>query len=173
MAGQFDADARVFYIPSWWRWNPPENQNVLRGNLKDLSEIPPSALCEAFARNVETLPATLRETFVECCRLRLPKRSPIQEQKQEQKQRTGSGTGTRAARGVAVAPDTPKPKGKEGTEENHLITVARQVLKLTNPNAPLDHLLDTFSSLHHGSYTRAEANQALSVALSEHRALST
>lgn len=35
----FDAKARVTYIPSWWRWNPPENANVMKGSLKELNEI--------------------------------------------------------------------------------------------------------------------------------------
>jgi hypothetical protein len=76
----FDADARVFYVPSWWRWNPPENENVLKGNLKALSEIPPSKLADGFARNTETLDETLRPTFMECCQRHLPRRLPNQEQ---------------------------------------------------------------------------------------------
>ena len=38
---QFDADARVLAIPSWWRWNHPDHDKVLIGNLKDLSQLPP------------------------------------------------------------------------------------------------------------------------------------
>ena len=77
---RFDAEARVFYIPSWWRWNEPENPNVLKGNLKALSEIPPCGLVDAFSRNLETLPETLHETFIEGCTIRLSKRPPNQEQ---------------------------------------------------------------------------------------------
>jgi hypothetical protein len=29
----FDSVARVTYIPTWWRWNPPENVNVMKGSL--------------------------------------------------------------------------------------------------------------------------------------------
>lgn len=43
---QYDADARVIYIPSWWRWNPRENENVLKGNLKDLNDIPSRGLVD-------------------------------------------------------------------------------------------------------------------------------
>ncbi len=25
----FDGAARVFYIPSWWRWNPPDHDKIL------------------------------------------------------------------------------------------------------------------------------------------------
>ena len=60
---RFDPDARVFYIPSFWTWNPPENPKVLKGCLKDLNEIPPSPLIDTFANNLDTLPENLWETF--------------------------------------------------------------------------------------------------------------
>ena len=75
----FDAAARVFFIPSWWRWSPPENVNVMKGSLKDLNEIPPCGLVDAFARNLQTLPQTLHETFLEGLRQRLRKPSRNQE----------------------------------------------------------------------------------------------
>ena len=92
---QFDNDQRVFYIPSWWRWNQPTNPNILIGNLKALSEIRPSALVDAFAQNLQTLPETFHETFIECCvnvhlnhpRIRI---------------RTGSLTGARERAGAGV-----------------------------------------------------------------------
>ena len=76
----FDCGARVLYIPSWFRWNPPENINVMKGNLKDLNEIHHSALVEAFARNLDAVPETLRQTFVEGLRERYPQRSLTQYQ---------------------------------------------------------------------------------------------
>ncbi len=36
---EFDNVNRVVYIPTWWKWNPPENPNVLKGNLNDLQEV--------------------------------------------------------------------------------------------------------------------------------------
>jgi hypothetical protein len=57
----FDARARVVYIPTFFNWNPPENANVMKGSLKDLNEIPPCGLIDAFAANIETLPETLRQ----------------------------------------------------------------------------------------------------------------
>jgi hypothetical protein len=87
---QFDAEARVFYIPSWWRFNMPENSNVLKGNLKDLNEIPFCALIEAFTENREMLPSSLHETFKEGCALHLGQRLRKQEQEQEQEQKNPS-----------------------------------------------------------------------------------
>jgi hypothetical protein len=95
----FDKRSRVLFIPSWFRFNPPENVNVMKGSLKDLNEIPPCGLLDAFGQNLETLPETLRETFVEGLRQRLPKGMPNQEQYQEQNQKTGTET-HRASRGA-------------------------------------------------------------------------
>ena len=53
---QFDPDARVIYLPNWWRWNTSVNTNILLGNLKDFSEIPTCGLAEAFAQNTAYLP---------------------------------------------------------------------------------------------------------------------
>jgi hypothetical protein len=82
----FDAHARVLYIPSWWRWNPPANANVMRGSLKDLKDVPPCSLVITFAQNLETIPETLREAFRQGLAERFPKGTPIQEQYQEQYQ---------------------------------------------------------------------------------------
>lgn len=124
----FDIDARVFYIPSWWRWNPPQNDNVLKGNLKDLNEITPCALAEQFARNLGTLHERFHQTFVECCRQRLGQRSPIQDQdqylerKQEQEQRA-----SRAA--------------TNGAHDEDLLTIATNLCR-DHPTAQLEYLVD-------------------------------
>jgi hypothetical protein len=82
----FDKGSRVIWIPSWFKWNPPENENVMKGSLKDLNEIPPCGLLDAFSRNLGTLPETLRETFIEGLRQRLPNGIRNQDQDQDQKQ---------------------------------------------------------------------------------------
>ena len=84
----FDAGSRVFYIPTWWRWNPPDHVHILEGNLKDLSEIPPCGLVDAFVQNLAYLSPKLHGTFVEACSIRLAKASgdQYQDQKQNQKQ---------------------------------------------------------------------------------------
>lgn len=175
----FDADARVFYIPSWWRWNTPENANVLKGNLKDLNEIPPCGLVDAFARNLETLPETLHQTFVEGCRIRLLEPSPIQEQyqgseseKQEQEPALRRGG---APRRLCLSLKAQNGEKQEVGKAGMLISIARETLKLTNPRAPIDELVDAFrcTAGHMGkvpTFTKAEAISALNAALSERRA---
>lgn len=143
----FDADALVMFIPSWWRWNRPDNENVLRGNLKDLSEIPPCALADAFATNVAYVPANLREMFIETLRERLPRRPPTQDQDQDQDQ--DQEAGTRAARGEpgAGAPVPSPPKKESGEESSEkglkLQIAAREALNLNGWNASTDDQLDT------------------------------
>lgn len=83
---QFDAQARVMYIPSWWEWNRPENANVLRGALTDLGEVPESDLRDQWRETTANVCETYRVTFPERSPQRYPQRTPIQEQEQEQEQ---------------------------------------------------------------------------------------
>lgn len=60
---QFDEEGRVLWIPTWWRYNAPENANVLKCALKELPELPDTSLLLAFAGSVEHLPANLHTLF--------------------------------------------------------------------------------------------------------------
>jgi hypothetical protein len=163
----FDNDARVFYIPSWWRFNKPDNQNVLVGNLKDINEIPSCGLVDIFAANVAYVPEHLRGTFMETLRERLPKRSPTQDQEQFQEQKTGSGN--RAARGSAGAdapawPPQKKNAGKESSVDEKLQDAARKAIEMNGRNASKDVLLDTMHTVVPSeliNFTEAEGLAAL------------
>ena len=128
----FDAEARVLYIPSWWAWNRPENNIVLAGNLKDFNEVPPCALTEAFACNLETLPQTFHQTFAEGTAQRLRQGSSNQKQelylKQEKKQRAARGEGSE--RTLVTTP----------TRDERLRYRTRNP-KEPRTNAPLDELV--------------------------------
>lgn len=80
---KWDREQRVLYFPTWWKYNPPENPNVLKGNLTDLEDLPETPLLKEFYANETYLNEELRETFRE----RYPKPSPNQEQEQEQEQK--------------------------------------------------------------------------------------
>lgn len=162
----FDADARVFYIPSWWRWNRPDNVNVLRGNLKDLSEIPPCALVEAFAANLEYVPVDLRQTFIETLRRRLPERPPTQDLSQYQYQETGA----RAARGSAGAgaPMSLSVENQRGNDKDEKLRAAAHTVVRDTPNKCEAYQVDAVLSMCSG--TKAEAIEALHVARLERRA---
>lgn len=87
---EWDAKARVLYLPTWWRYNHPENVNNVIGNLKDLDDLPETSLLERFSTNTICLSECLVETFTQTLSKRSPqrflKRSPSQEQEPEQKQ---------------------------------------------------------------------------------------
>jgi hypothetical protein len=94
---RWDPAARVLYIPSWWKYNRPENVSHLIGCLKDLHEVPTSPLLDAFSTNGLTLDPGLRDVFEKEIRhildtsgTPLPPRAahsvPQQEQEQEQEQ---------------------------------------------------------------------------------------
>jgi hypothetical protein len=163
----FDAGARVFYIPSWWRWNPPENENVLKGNLKDLSEIQPSGVVDAFTRNLETLPSTLHQTFVECCRIRLPQPSSTQEQYQGAQQESGSGAREPRPRVRRSGNVHPIGKAEAGTDRSIAMDgVVRALMHVTDAGADLDYLLNAFGEIAlrdsaTKDYTKSEALAAL------------
>jgi hypothetical protein len=170
----FDARARVFYIPSWWRWNPPENINVIRGSLKDLNEIPPCSLVEAFALNTDTLPdtkdkegRTLRGTFIECLAQRLPQRPGNQYQEQEHLSGTGTGTPRVARRRLRTG------EGPNGKPTSTALKIAREALE-GMPRGSIEGLTDAFHSIRNGQYsaekfTDAEIRDAIHYALSEGR----
>jgi len=72
----FDERLKVLLIPKWFRYNEPENRNVLVGNLKDLDELPDSALIVEFAKCDEELRQTYRQTFRERIAKRLANVTP-------------------------------------------------------------------------------------------------
>jgi hypothetical protein len=84
---KWDETFRVLYLPTWWKYNPPENCNNVVGNLKDLDDVPKSDLIDLFRENLDYLAENLRETFTQTLAKRYPqrypKRSPSQEQEQD------------------------------------------------------------------------------------------
>ncbi len=81
---EWDEGSRVVYIATWWKYNTPENPNVVIGLLKDVDDIPETRLLSRFSSNFAYLPENLHETFTQTLAKRYPKPSPNQEQEQEQ-----------------------------------------------------------------------------------------
>lgn len=166
----FDADAKVFYIPSWWKWNKPENANVIKGALKDLNEVPPCSLVDAFAENVGEIQddldkngKSLRGTFLEGLLQRLPKRSGTQEQehfsnrkqKQKQEQEHPENPEKASVRGISSVADT------------RVHRIACDVVRDypgSDPNYQVDAVLDGARRQHHIDVDRNAALLALSQA---------
>jgi hypothetical protein len=109
----FDEVARVVWIPRWWRYNRPDNPNVLKNCLGDLHELPQTALLNRFANNLADLPETFGVTFRCEIQKPTPQPPPNQEQEQEQDQKqeqefpaaraAGSHKGRKAASGLHAA----------------------------------------------------------------------
>lgn len=80
----YDPVARVVFIVSWWKFNQPENPNVLVGALRDLDGLPQTELVNYFADHLWNLSPNLHETFKKG--LGEHSSNQYQEQYQEQKQ---------------------------------------------------------------------------------------
>ncbi|HVA80275.1 MAG TPA: hypothetical protein VNF29_05070 [Candidatus Binataceae bacterium] len=83
---KWDPEARVLYLPTWWKYNPPENPNVLKSCLADLHDIAETPLLIEFSENLSYLSETFHETFRQTLAKGWLKPSPNQEQEQEQEQ---------------------------------------------------------------------------------------
>ena len=59
----WDEARRVLYLPTWWKYNTPENPNVLKSCLADLHDVPRTHLFSQFSSNVLYLPETFHPTF--------------------------------------------------------------------------------------------------------------
>jgi hypothetical protein len=131
----YDAKARVFYIPSFLKWNPPVNVNVANGITNDLSDLPDCAFIDAFAENLEGIPEAFREAFLKGLRLHMPhgvrnqEQYPDQNQQQEQKHS--------ARRAEALNEKHEKPLAFD----NRVQAIARGVLR-DSPKQTTEYLVD-------------------------------
>lgn len=117
---RWDEDRRVLYFPTWWKYNPPENANVLSGNLKDLSALPETPLLAEFCGNTRYLPPALRETFRERMGERYPKPCRDQEQEKEQEQYPYPADAGVGLEGVKEPdPEATPPRRKKVADESH------------------------------------------------------
>lgn len=85
----WDNDKRVLYLPTWWRYNRPDNPHHLQACLNDLDELPQTPLIIEFLTNYRYLPDTFaeklrerKETYPYTC----PHTSPPLELELEQEQ---------------------------------------------------------------------------------------
>ncbi len=106
MGWGFDEQTRVLYLPSWWKYNSPENENVVKSFAKDLAELPENPFQQQFQENLIHIPETLHRAFRELFQNGMPygigngmpngignqeqEQEHIQEHIQEQKQERGS-----------------------------------------------------------------------------------
>jgi len=83
---RYDEQVRVLYIPSWFKWNNPDNSKSMHGFLKDLGVLPQTPLIQEFTANEAHLTGRVLDAFREGCAIRYPLGMASQEQEQEQYQ---------------------------------------------------------------------------------------
>lgn len=84
---RYDERRHVVYFPRYFRWNPPENPNVLSGLLKGLGAIPECSEKSRFINDLRMYAEDWGENYTKVFETfagTLPERSPKQEQEQEQ-----------------------------------------------------------------------------------------
>lgn len=81
---EWDDTAKVLYLPTWWKYNAPDNAKHFSGCLSDLHDVPNSFLIARFAKNLKYLPAALHEGMAKGIGYRIGYGMPYQEQEQEQ-----------------------------------------------------------------------------------------
>ena len=52
----WDSTAKVLYFPTWWKYNRPDNPNILSACLEDIHDVPATPLLADFLCNSEYLP---------------------------------------------------------------------------------------------------------------------
>lgn len=81
---RWDAPSRVLFLPSWWKYNSPDNPNTMKGCLDDTHDLPQTNLLSEFCDNtkyIEKKHVNVWRTFVKKNR-----NVTHQEHKQEQEQ---------------------------------------------------------------------------------------
>src|SRR5688572_16790763 len=53
---RFDEDAKVLFLPTWWKYNAPENPNVMVSCLDDLHDVPATPLLAEFCDHILYVP---------------------------------------------------------------------------------------------------------------------
>jgi hypothetical protein len=71
---EWEQRSRVIYIPTWWKYNQPENDNNVIGCLKDLEDLPDSPLISKFCVNLTYLEERFHQTFTQTLQKRYPQR---------------------------------------------------------------------------------------------------
>lgn len=99
---RFDRTAKVLYLPTWWKYNHPDNPKHWKGALSDLHDVPETALLQEFANNTKYIHPACHETFRNGIGYRMGYGMAYQEQEQEQEQEQDSVSVSVSDSGVSV-----------------------------------------------------------------------
>lgn len=110
---KYDNRVRVLFIPTWWKYNPPENAKHLQGCLEDLHDLPQTKLLAEFARTVGYIPDHSRDSFAIAMQIAMA----YQEQKQEQERKQKNTSAGADVSADADAVQTSPPNSDNGSEK--------------------------------------------------------
>jgi hypothetical protein len=100
----FHEATKTLYFPTWWKYNRPDNPNMLESFLCDLHDVPTSPLVAMFCENKTYLSDTFAERLRLAYKYVAPNVTPnhqLQEQEQEQEQEQKK-KGPQAANGFVI-----------------------------------------------------------------------
>ena len=60
---EWDAENRVLYIPTWWKYNTPQTVKQFSSMLEDLADLPDTPLLVQFAKNDRYLPKKMADVL--------------------------------------------------------------------------------------------------------------
>jgi hypothetical protein len=86
---RFDPGARVLYMPTWWKYNRPDNPNQFQACLEDLHDLPATPLLTEFYANSQFLTNEMAKRLANVAPNvpgNVTPNHPPQEQEQEQEQ---------------------------------------------------------------------------------------
>jgi hypothetical protein len=91
LSWQWDLSSRVIYLPTWWKYNQPENRSHLIGCLTDTHDVPSCGLMHMFFLNSSYLPLEMKDLLElhrtnYLTRVGTPVPPPVAHQELEQKQ---------------------------------------------------------------------------------------
>ncbi len=154
---EWDSTLRVLYFPTWWKYNQPENINVLSGSMKDLADLPQTPLLAKFYANKTYLSKQFIATFEERSPNvtgTLPERPPIQEQEQEQEQDSFAD--------ASLGSQNTEPKPKAAAKEK-----ASQKEKPPRPRNPIFDAIAEITGLDPATGTNGSNFGAIAARLAE------
>ncbi len=140
---KWDANAKVVYIPTWWKYNHPENPKHLIGCLEDLDDLPATKLADEFAANTSYLSPNLLDTFA----IRIAKRMPYQELELEQELEQESGGDSVSEKPADPMPEVPEAVSQIWGQWISYKSERREAYKPQGLRAAITHLRDRFEEI--------------------------
>jgi hypothetical protein len=157
---RYDSRRRVLYIPTWWKYNPPENPKHLIGCLADLHDLPQTELLNDFAKNTRYLYEPCLSTFqerIDRYLIAMPIGIGYQEQEQKHKQEQNLLSSQPNENGNGL--DEKKPKAKRAPKDR-ILTPEQIKIRDSFSEWWRDH---AWPAAHHGVMCEFKSDSAAAV----------